>query len=117
MCQKAFGGFFAPLVEAYDIVWTRGERSLFQSSNTNCRGFCAACGTPLTYEFGSHIEVAIGALDNPDVAVPEVQVNAKYRRRCFNGLPDLSEKPEDQRLEDDKWNAIVVSNQHPDHDT
>jgi hypothetical protein len=25
MCQKAFGGFFGPLVTAHDAVWTRGQ--------------------------------------------------------------------------------------------
>ena len=52
MCQKAFGGFYAPLVnvDPAGLTWTRGERALFRSSNIVSRGFCAACGTPLTYE-------------------------------------------------------------------
>lgn len=117
MCQKAFGGFFAPLFTAHDVVWTRGERAIFHSSNTNWRGFCAACGTPLTYEFEGVIEIAIGTLDNPDLAEPEVQVNPGSQRRCFRGLADLPERPAEQRQADEAWNASVVSNQHPDHDT
>ncbi len=35
MCQKAFGSFYAPLVNVRDakLVWTRGEPKKFQSSN------------------------------------------------------------------------------------
>src|SRR5258708_2636238 len=32
MCQKAFGGFFGPLVSGYGVVWTRNEPDYFQSS-------------------------------------------------------------------------------------
>ncbi len=117
MCQKAFGGFFAPLVEATDVIWTRGERSIFQSSDANWRGFCNACGTPLTYEYEDNIELAIGSLDDPDAATPVVQVNAKYRRHCFEYLAGLPEKHQVNRLADETWNASVISNQHPDHDT
>ncbi|WP_373455753.1 GFA family protein [Ruegeria sp. Alg231-54] len=114
MCQKAFGSLFALLVEAYDITWTRGNRSIFHSSRTNWRGFCSACGTPLPYEFDGVVEIAIGALDNPDLAQPEVQVNARYRQKCFHGLASLPEKPPELRQADEIWNASVESNQHPD---
>lgn len=117
MCQKAFGGFFAPLVEAYDVKWTRGERSIFHSSKRNWRGFCEQCGTPLTYEYEGRIEIAIGSLDNPDLARPAVQVNARYQRSCFQHLPYLPEKPPELQSADEDYNKSVVSQQHPDHDT
>ncbi len=117
MCQKAFGGLFAPLVTAHDVEWTRGERSIFKSSQRNWRGFCSACGTPLTYEFEGWTEIAVGSLDNPERAPPTVQVNADSRCSFFNGLADLPEKSEDEKQADKDWNAGVVSNQQPDHDT
>ena len=117
MCQKAFGGFFAPLVETDGLVWTRGQRALFQSSATNQRGFCADCGTPLTYEYEGSIEIAIGALDSPDCAPPAVQVNARHRRACFEHLASLPEKSDTDIAKDDIWNASVISYQHPDHET
>jgi len=51
MCQKAFGGFFAPLATAPEdgLVWTRGAPKHFRSSNHVLRGFCGNCGTPLTF--------------------------------------------------------------------
>jgi hypothetical protein len=53
MCQKAFGSYFAPLASVKKALfeWTRGEPARFRSSSLVSRGFCAACGTPLTYEF------------------------------------------------------------------
>ncbi len=121
MCQKAFGGFFGPLVSAKGLEWTRGERAIFHSSNRNWRGFCAKCGTPLTYEFesetGEGVELSIGSLDNPDLAPPTVQVNLDSKRHFVDGLFDLP-GVEPMQLEDDEaWNQGVISNQHPDFDT
>ena len=42
MCQKAFGGFFGPLVTANELTWTLGAPAHFASSNKVRRGFCAA---------------------------------------------------------------------------
>ncbi len=52
MCQKAFGAYYAPLVSVRGVQfsWTRGQPRYFQSSNVVRRGFCADCGTPLSYE-------------------------------------------------------------------
>src|SRR5690606_33743278 len=61
MCQKAFGGFFGPLVTAHNATWTRGEPKWFQSSNAARRAFCGDCGTPLAYETRFGLELAIGA--------------------------------------------------------
>ncbi len=52
MCQKAFGNYFAPLVNMGEakLTWLKAEPKRFQSSNWVKRGFCPDCGTPLTYE-------------------------------------------------------------------
>ena len=53
MCQKAFGGFYAPLVGARHEYFevTRGEIAKFRSSDLVERGFCRDCGTPLTFAY------------------------------------------------------------------
>lgn len=117
MCQKAFGGLFAPLVEAYDIRWTRGERAIFQSSATNWRGYCKDCGTPLTYEYDGWVEVSIGSLDDPRLAPPTVQVNASHQLPSFANLSNLPAKSAEEQATDNEWNGSVQSYQHPDHDT
>lgn len=117
MCQKAFGSYFAPLVEAESLEWTRGERAVFASSNLSSRGFCARCGTPLTLETGDQIELAVGTLDDPSLAEPTYQANPADRATVFAKLSTLPEASPEQREENEEWNATIVSHQHPDHDT
>jgi hypothetical protein len=119
MCQKAFGSFYAPLVSVRDakLAWTRGEPKKFQSSNSAARGFCADCGTPLTYEAPDGVAIAIGAFDNPAAIVPKIQWGAEAELPYARDIPDL---PRQGTLDDP--NAVsflksLVSYQHPDHDT
>ena len=69
MCQKASGGPFMAFggVPNLSFVVTRGVLSIFRSSDIAERGFCAACGTPLTYRLvgGRSIGVTLGSLDFP----------------------------------------------------
>ena len=120
MCQKAFGSFFAPLVTGYDVVWTRGEPSWFRSSDMARRGFCAACGTPLVYDTAEpdSLELAIGALDDPELAPPVRHNNPHDMLSYALHLGELPVRPEASRphVEARKGGA-VVSHQHPDHDT
>ncbi len=61
MCQKATGGFFGPYVDAVGLTWTRGTPKRFRSSEAVERGFCEACGTPLTFESKGEVGLSIGA--------------------------------------------------------
>lgn len=115
MCQKAFGGFFGPLVTVNgEAEWTRGEPSYFQSSINIARGFCAACGTPLTYRHPGGLEIAIGALDNRDDLAPQIQVNFAARNAWVTTIFDqpVHEDPNYYMQQEQ-----IISFQHPDHDT
>ncbi len=106
MCQKAFGGFFGPLVTTHDGRWTNAAR----------RAFCGDCGTPLAYETRFGLELAIGAFDDPEVVAPQVQVNPNDKLSFFDHLHELPLRDD----EGDDWRnfmAGIHSNQHPDHDT
>lgn len=119
MCQKAMGGFFGPFVAvpAAELVWTRGARKRFQSSNKVHRGFCSDCGTPLTFEFGKgHISLAIGAFDNPRDIHPVAQLAPEARLPAFRELANLPEHSSEEPQAAAQL-ASIVSNQHPDHDT
>lgn len=74
MCRKATGGAFGALasLKKDELRWTKGEPSYFASSNVAKRGFCPACGTPLTFEYleSKGLDVTIGSLDDPSVAGP-----------------------------------------------
>lgn len=118
MCQKQFGGFYGPLITAYGVVWTRGEPKRFQSSNQAWRGFCADCGTPLTYEVpDQETELAIGAFDDPTLAAPTEQVNPNDKLPFVDGLSSLPMRQPGEDPEQDSFNRAVVSYQHPDHET
>jgi len=117
MCQKAFGSFFAALVTARDLEWTRGAPKRFASSNLARRGFCAECGTPLTYEYDGDIEIAVGALDDPSAAAPTLQVNPADKQLFFDGLCSLPTRPDGAEPKMEAFKARVVNYQHPDHDT
>jgi len=122
MCQKAFGSFFAPLVgiRLDDFTLTRGELARFRSSDFVERGFCAACGTPLSfYEIGSgKIDVSIGSLDDPTVAKPVLQYGVESRMPWFGELAGLPTQTTAEGEGEAHLGEIAATNhQHPDHDT
>jgi len=114
MCQKATGNFVGPFVTVRNehLAWTRGALKHFQSSNKVRRGFCANCGTPLTYEIDPDTtELSIGAFDDPACAPPVYQLQVRTKVPYFDGLPSLPERPLTSVGDD------MASYQHPDHDT
>ncbi len=115
MCQKASGGFYGPLVGAPGLRWTRGEPKRFRSSNAVRRGFCEDCGTPLTFEpDGGSVDVAIGALDDPALAQPVIQLARASR---LTWVDDLASLPWEWEAVETAEHAKILSRQHPDHDT
>ena len=116
MCQKAFGGFFGPLVSAPPdgVEWTRGEPTYFQSSVNIDRGFCSNCGTPMTYRHPGGLEIAIGTFDDRSDLAPKIQVNHASR---LPWVETIFEQP----IHDDPSyytrQEKIISFQHPDHDT
>ncbi|MBN9076552.1 MAG: aldehyde-activating protein [Rhizobiales bacterium 65-79] len=119
MCQKAFGAFYAPLVSVRGarLTWTRGEPKRFQSSNVARRGFCAECGTPLTYEAPDGMALAIGAFDEPEEIAPVIQWGIEAKLPYVDDIPELP--GEDTMADQDAASFLssLVSYQHPDHDT
>ncbi|MGA9658218.1 MAG: GFA family protein [Asticcacaulis sp.] len=116
MCQKAFGNFFAPLVSTADgsLVWTKAEPARFQSSNLVKRGFCTACGTPLTYEAPDGVAVAIGAFDHPETLVPEIQFGIEARIACLDHINDWPVRTTLEDIEAAPFLDQLVSYQYPD---
>lgn len=73
-CRKATGAAFSTWV-GYDsdkVDWL-GQRAIFESSPTVKRGYCAACGTPLSYsgkQWAAETHLLIGTFDDPGNLVP-----------------------------------------------
>jgi hypothetical protein len=117
MCQKAFAAPYGALVtvRTEHLVWTRGERSRFQSSNKIQRGFCNACGTPLSFEWGEEaIDLAVCAFDRAAELTPTVQLR---RAQALSWALAVGDLPVADGPQVEAHDAGIVSHQHPDHDT
>ncbi|MBS9719959.1 GFA family protein [Tianweitania sp. BSSL-BM11] len=119
MCQKAFGGFYGPLVSVKDgtLRWMRGAPKHFQSSNHVQRGFCGDCGTPLTYEAADGLALAIGAFDHPGTIKPSVQWGIENKLPYVDALHELPGCSTEDDLASAPFLTDIRSYQHPDHDT
>ncbi|MBS0411073.1 MAG: GFA family protein [Proteobacteria bacterium] len=118
MCQKAFGSPFGALVSVpvAELIWT-GERGRFQSSNKVTRGFCAGCGTPLTFEWGeTYIDLAIAAFDRAGEITPAIQLDRESRLLWIDHVAALPGRPPQEAEAAAARMAKIVSYQHPDHD-
>ena len=96
MCRRASGQPFMAFarVKSEDLRWTRGRPATFASSNIVERGFCSACGTPLTYRrpAGGTVSVTIGSLDDPEAVRPELQFGIEGKLSWTGGLDALPAK-------------------------
>src|SRR5690606_1783452 len=87
--------------------------SYFQSSVNIDRGFCARCGTPLTYRHPGGLEIAIGAFDDRSDLKPQVQVNHAARLPWVDTLFDAPAHQDDDYY---SRQEAVISFQHPDQE-
>jgi hypothetical protein len=118
MCQKAAGSVFWPFfkVRLSDLEWTRGRPARYRSSEVGERGFCAGCGTPLTFWHVNveTIDLSIGSLDDPALLEPIRQHWAAARVPWFAKLADLPEVGSSASPQEILRRRPF---QHPDHDT
>ncbi len=93
MCQLAFGNTRAAYLNLRkaQVQWLAAP-SYYRSSQIARRGFCARCGTPLSFEFldSLHMDLSVGSLDRPDLLVPGEHVAVESRLAAWHaddGLP------------------------------
>jgi hypothetical protein len=117
MCQKASGQPFMALTggKIENLRWTRGQQSIFKSSEQGERGFCSTCGTPLTYrlEGTGRISVAIASLDDPEAVRPTKQYGIEGKLSWTDSLATLPAQRTEEWMRQVGISAIV-SRQHPD---
>jgi hypothetical protein len=94
MCQRATGGVAAALKEVprAAVSWTAAEPDRYRSSPIASRGFCRACGTPLTYEGdgSAHLDLTVGSFDEPGRFRPTSHAGVESRHDAWldtRGLP------------------------------
>jgi hypothetical protein len=102
MCQKAVGNVFAALVpvKKQQLLWPQAPPTFFRSSSVAERGFCGACGTPLSFAYlaSEWIAVTLGSLDEPALVVPTIHYGVESQLPWFHiddGLP--REPTEDEK--------------------
>ena len=109
MCQRATGNLFAALagVTKDKLEWTKGRPGFFASSTLAKRGFCAKCGTPLTFSYNDSdwIYVTIGSLDDPSVAHPTIHYGVESQ---VHWLRIEDELPREQTARNEKLAQMTV---------
>jgi len=78
-CRRNTGSAVATFVgyRKEQLAYTRGKRKFYTSSPGVQRGFCADCGTPMTYEadrYPDEVHLYVSTLDNPGAYRPQVHV-------------------------------------------
>lgn len=120
MCQKAGGAPFMAFagVPLKDFVVTHGEMTTFASSDIAERGFCALCGTPLTYRglSAAHVSVTIGSLDDPNAVAPQTQLGVESQVAWLTNALALPAMTTAEWMARKKI-ASILNHQHPDHET
>jgi hypothetical protein len=81
-CRRASGAAFVPWVTFAQagVRITHGTLTLHRSSPGVLRGFCAACGTSLTFQKDSHpheLDLTLASLDEPAALAPQAHTWVK----------------------------------------
>jgi hypothetical protein len=101
-CARAAGAPMVPwgtfAADNFSIV--QGRLAEYRSSPTVTRGFCADCGTSLTYrreDRGAEIDVTLSSLDDPDALVPQMHIWVEDKPSWViiaDGRPQFARLPE-----------------------
>lgn len=104
ICRRTTGGtlvtWFSVTRDGFRLL--RGEPRRFQSSAKGTRGFCAACGTQLTFEHADLpdvVDVTTASLDDPHAAPPKDHTHTSSRLRWLRLADGLREYRESRREE------------------
>ena len=107
MCQRVTGGVsiaFKNLPKAA-VRW-ECEPDYFHSSPIARRGYCAACGTPLTFEYpdSDKMDLTVGSFDDPSRFRPKHHFGVEGMHRAWlntEGLPEY--RIDDHKPTVDRW--------------
>ncbi len=99
MCQRAGGNVSLAMknVKKADVRWER-EPDYYASSPIARRGFCAACGTSLTFEYhdSDQLDLIVGSFDDPSRFVPRHHFGVENMHRAWIDTAGLPEYRVDQ---------------------
>ena len=111
MCQRASGGVSIPFknVAKAALAWDSGP-DYYASSPIARRGFCAACGTPLSFDYpdSDKIDLTVGSFDAPGRFWPKHHFGAESIHEAWidtSALPRY--RCEDYQALNDRWIAAT----------
>ena len=114
MCQRATGGVSIALkgIERAKLRWTTREPDRYRSSPIAFRGFCSACGTPLTFEFADdesrNMDLTVGSFDDAARFRPVSHFAIESRHEGWLDTRDLpGKRSEDNPATRDRWMKTV----------
>ena len=94
MCQLAFGNTRAAFINLRkdQVRWLTSLPASYASSAIAWRGFCATCGTPLSFEYldSERMDLSVGSLDEPGEVRPVSHFAIESRIAAWHvddGLP------------------------------
>jgi GNAT superfamily N-acetyltransferase len=110
MCQLAFGNTRAAFVHLRknELTWTTQAPVYHASSAFARRGFCARCGSPLSFEYLDSVgmDVSVGSLDDPAAVLPVSHFAVESRLAAWHaedGLP--GERLDEHAMLTERWKA------------
>ena len=110
MCQLAFGNTRAAFVHLRknELTWTTQMPTYHASSAFARRGFCARCGSPLSFEYldSATMDVSVGSLDDPAAVLPVSHFAVESRLAAWHaedGLP--GERLDEHAVLTERWKA------------
>ena len=110
MCQLAFGNTRAAFVHLRknELTWTTQAPAYHASSAFARRGFCARCGSPLSFEYldSATMDVSVGSLDNPAAVLPVSHFAVESRLAAWHaedGLP--GERLDEHAVLTERWKS------------
>jgi hypothetical protein len=95
-----------------DLTWTTREPDRYASSPIANRGFCSACGTPLTFEFADGeapgLDLTVGSFDDPYRFRPTSHFAIESWHSNWPNTRDLpGKRSEDNPSTRDRWMKVV----------
>lgn len=118
MCQLAFGNTRAAFVNLRkdEVRWLTQPPAYFASSVFARRGFCARCGTPLSFEYldSERMDLSAGSLDDPGAFRPVSHFAVESRVAAWHAEDGLPGTRIDEHLAlMQRWRAAYGSDVQP----
>ena len=96
MCQLAFGNTRAAFLNLRkdQVQWLTAPPTMYASSRLARRGFCATCGSPLSFEYldSERMDLSVGSLDDPGAVRPTSHFAVESRIVAWHADDGLAEQ-------------------------